>query len=459
MIEDFYGPRAAQSVLWDSYSQTQSREKLDERHFRKIQKLIKFAYENVPFYRELYDKVGIKPEDIRTWDDFYDRVPFTDKPDFMREQSERPPFAMQGLPRPHGHASLMTSGTTGVPLRMVYTRYDEIACAETYASMWWDAGIRAGDSFYFCFAFGPWAGLWAAFWACKRLGGITYSGSGFSTEDRIKQILAFKPTVVLGTPTYLLHMADVAEKIGVDLRQSGVKMLSGGGEPGFTIPVTRQALKEKWGVEKIADIYGIGETVNASVECRANSGGVHLHEWHFHGYAADPNTGFRAAEGEIGELIVTCYRRLGQIFIKYRTHDLVQFEYHPNHGCGWTWAFLPGSVLGRTDFMIVIRGMNVFPTAIENLLGQVDGASHHYEIHIDRESGLDKVTVKVEAKEGVPPESYPEVAGRARETYRANISVGIGVEVLPPGSLPRYELKSKRVFDHRPPEVRRKLER
>jgi phenylacetate-CoA ligase len=459
MIEDFYGPKAAASRYWDPYTQTLPREKLDQRHLRKIQKLIKFAYENTAFYRELYDQAGFKPEDIRTWEDFYQRVPFTDKPNFMAEQEKRPPFAAQGLPREHAHTSLMTSGTTGVPMRMVYSRYDEVAAADLYATIWWDAGIRPGDSFYFCFAFGPWAGLWAAFWACKRFGGIIYSGSGFSTEERIKQIMAFRPSVVLGTPTYLLHMADVAERMGVDLRQSGVKLLSGGGEPGFNIPVTRQALKDKWGVQGIGDIYGLGETVTASVECGADSGGLHLHEWNFHGYSADPDTGQPVGEGQVGELIITCYRRLGQIFIKYRTHDLVQLQHHFDHGCGWSWAFLPGSVLGRTDFMVVIRGINVFPTAIENLLGQVAGASHHYELHITREGGMDRLAVKVEAREDVPSESYPQIAQRAKELYRSNLSLGVEVEVLAPGSLPRYELKSKRIFDHRPPEVRRKLER
>src|SRR3990172_5223239 len=210
----------------------------------------------------------------------------------MKEQAKRPPFAMEALPREHAHVSLMTSGTTGVPMRMVYTRYDEVAAGDLYSTIWWDAGIRPGDSFYFCFAFGPWAGLWAAFWGCKGMGGIVYSGSGFSTEERIKQILAFRPTVVLGTPTYLLYMAEVAEKMGVDLRQAGVKMLSGGGEPGFNVPVTRKVLLEKWGAQRIGDIYGLSETVSACCECSTpDSGGVHLHEWNFHGYAVDPDTG------------------------------------------------------------------------------------------------------------------------------------------------------------------------
>lgn len=460
MIDNFYGPKVSQSKHWDTYSQTLPREELDKRHLRKIQKLIKFAYDNTAFYRELYDKAGFKPEDIRTWEDFHYKVPFADKPDFMREQDARPPIAAPGLPREHQHAFLMTSGTTGSPMRMAYSRYDEVTSGECHALIWWDAGVRAGDSFYFCFTFGPWAALWSAYWGVKRMGGIVYSGASLSTEDPIRQIMTFKPTVVLGTPTYLLHMAEVAEKMAVDLRQAGVKMLAGGGEPGFNVPVTRKVLLEKWGAERTGDIYGLSETVTACCECGSlDSGGLHLHEWHFHGYAVDPETNNPVKEGEAGEHIITAYRRVGQIFIKYRTHDLVQFDYHPDHGCGWSWAFLPGSVLARTDFMVTIRGMNVFPTAIENLLGQVSGASHHYEIHITREEGMDRVLVKFEARDGESADNFGDIARRARDLYHEKLLLGIDVEVLPNGGLPRYDLKSKRIFDHRPKEVRRKLER
>ncbi|MDO8690308.1 MAG: AMP-binding protein [Dehalococcoidia bacterium] len=459
MIDSFYSPKASQSKYWNPYGQTLSRDELDKRHLSKIQKLIKFAYDNTPFYRDLYGKAGFKPEDIRTWDDFHHRVPLVDKPDFMREQDARPPIAMPGLPREHQHAFLMTSGTTGSPMRMAYSRYDEVSSGDLFATAWWDGGVRAGDSYYFCFTFGPWAALWAAYWGTKRLGGIVYSGASLSTEDRIKQILAFKPTVVLGTPTYLLHMAEVAEKMGVDLHQAGVKMLSGGGEPGFNVPVTRRVLLDKWGAERTGDIYGLSETCNACVECgKAGSGGVHVHEWHFHGYAMSPDTLEPVKEGEIGEHIITTYRRIGQIFIKYRTHDLVQFDYHPDHGCGWSWAFLPGAVLARTDFMVIIRGVNVFPTAIENLLGQVPGASHHYEIHIDRVEGLDKILVKFEAKDGETSDNFAGIAARAKALYHEKLSVGVDVEVIHPGALPRYDLKAKRMFDHRPKDVLRKLE-
>ncbi len=457
MIRPFYNSRVAEQTYWDEYWQTMPREKLNEVHFQKIQRLIRFAYQNVPFYRRLYDKAGLKPEDVRTWDDFYHKVPFTDKPDFMTDQQENP-FGIQGLGMEHILQSFQTSGTTGEPLREIYTRYDEYF-SDVWCVGWWDMGIRPGDSFYFAFTFGPWIAFWAAYWGCRHINGTVYSGASLSTEDRIRHILKVRPTVVVGTPTYLLHMLQVAKGIGVDLRESSVRFLTGAGEPGLNLPATRKLLTDGWGVDHICDAYGVGEGGFVGTECRAHPGGTHIFEKHHHCYTADPETGEPLAEGQVGENIATCYHRSGQIFIKYRTHDLVERHENFDHGCGWTWAYYPGTVLGRSDFMVTIRGMNVYPTAVETLLSQVAGASHHYELHITREEGMDRLSVKLEAQEGISPSEFPDIAQRARQTYRTNLSISVEVEVVQPGTLPRYELKSKRFFDHRPVEERRKLDR
>lgn len=450
-------PRLAERRYWDEHWQTMPRERLDEIHLRKIQKLIKFAYDGTPFYRRLYEGAGIKPEDIRTWEDFYHRVPFTDKPDFMTDQEGRP-FAAQALALDHVLHSFQTSGTTGVPLREIYTRYDE-NFSDIWCAGWWDMGVRPEDSFYFCFTFGPWIAFWAAYWACRHMNSTVYSGAGLSTEDRIRHILTLRPTVVVGTPTYLLHMVQVAQTMGIDLRGTSVKYLTGAGEPGLNLPATRRALAEGWGVDHICDAYGVGEAGFVGIECGVHPGGTHIFEKHHHSYTADPETGEPVPEGRVGENIATAYHRSGQIFIKYRTHDLVERHEHFDHGCGWTWAYYPGTVLGRSDFMVTIRGVNVYPTAVESVLGQVSGSSHHYEMHITRVEGMDRLAVRLEAQEGIPPGDFPTIADRARQAYRTAMGIGVAVEVLAPGSLPRYELKSRRFFDHRPEEVRRKLER
>ncbi|MDO8690100.1 MAG: phenylacetate--CoA ligase family protein [Dehalococcoidia bacterium] len=458
MVRSFVYPKAAGQRYWNEYLQTMPREKLDELHLKRIQRLIKFAYDNSAMYRRLYDKAGLKPEDVRTWDDFHHKVPFTDKPDYMADQ-ELSFFAGEALPPEYRQYYFQTTGTTGQPLREHFTSFDTVRMADAFCYGYWDNGVRPGDSFYFAFNWGTWIGLWSVYWGCLRMNCTVYSGGGLSTEERIKAIISLKPKVVVGTPTYLLHMITLARAMGLDLRESGVRVLSGGGEPGFNVGATRQALLAGWGAEKAVDFVGIGELNIVHPECGANPGGVHAAEDVFHSFSVDPESGDVTPDGQVGENVITTYSHSSQVFIKYRTHDLVERHEHADHGCGWTWAYYPGTVLGRADFMVIIRGVNVYPTAVENLLGQVEGVTHYYELHITREEGMDRMLVKVEAREDIPSDQYADLTEKVSRMYRDVLGVRLEAEVLAPNTLPRYELKSKKIFDHRPPEVRRKLER
>ncbi|MDP2660489.1 MAG: AMP-binding protein, partial [Dehalococcoidia bacterium] len=410
MLRSTVSVKASQSRYWDERWQTMPREELDREHLQRIQRLIKYAHDNIPLYRRLYDGVGLKPEDVRTWEDFFHKVPFTDKKEFLADQADRP-YGGQGVELEHGLHIFQTTGTTGTPLREIISRYDEYSLAEPILAEMWDLGIRPGDSVYYCFHFGIWVGLWAFYWCARRLGLQVLSGGGLGSEDRVRHIMTLKPTMVLATPTYALHLADVAKGMGVDLREAGVKYLIGGGEPGFGVEATRRALTERWGPQVvISETYGIGECMFAGVECNEHPGGVHVPEKTCHAYSADPETGEKVGEGQVGENVVTSLMRGAQVFIKYRSHDLVERYDHFDHGCGWTWAFLKGGVLGRTDNMIVIRGVNVYPSAVEDLLGQVAGTTSYYEMHVTREEGMDRLKVKVEASDDVESGQYADVA-------------------------------------------------
>ena len=458
MVQSFYNPSAAASRFWNPYTQTMPREQLDAWHLRRIQLLIKHAYDNTPFYRRLYDQKGVKPEDIRTWDDYYHKIPFTDKPYYVQDQ-EGKDYGVAALPKEYFAYDFRTTGTTGVPLREVFSLFDMARLGDQYLWGLWDSGARPGDSIYFCFDFGFWIGFWGLFHGMRRYGLTCISGAGLSSQDRIKQILALRPAVVTGTPTYFLHMADVSQQMGLDLREAGVRVLVAGGEAGFNIPATRKAVVEVWGCESALDLYGIGELGLVNNECGAHPGGVHMSEDGCHSYSTDPKSGEPVGEGQVGENVITSFTHTTQPFIKYKTHDMVRRYKEFDHGCGWTWDYLEGGVLGRSDFMVVIRGVNVYPTAVENLLGQVKGLSHYHELHVSRESGMDRMLVKVEAETGVPVDTYPEFRQRTEAMYRDIMGLRLEVEVTAPGSLPRYQLKSTRVFDHRPKEVRRELER
>ena len=435
--------------FWNKLTQTASREVLDERHLVRIRHMVGWAYENSPLHRRIYDDAGVKPADIRTWDDYHHRLPFTDKPDYLQDQEAQPSgVGGTALSQEHWQQYFHTTGTTGRFLNEVFTQYEMQKAGTQYCYGLWDHGVRPGDSMYFCFNWGSWIGLWSFYWGARDLGLKVISGGGLSTLERVEQIRKHKPTVVVATPTYLLHLADVALENGLDLRDSGVAMVAGGGEAGLSISATRARVSERWNVaERIMDAYGVGEALFIGQACRDAGGGVHVIEDMTHSYVVDPESGEPTAAGEIGEHVLTSYGRFAQPFIKYRTHDLVRLEDGSSHGCGWTFGFMPGVVLGRADFMVTIRGVNVYPTAVENLLGDIQGLSNHYELHITREdSGYDRMLVKVEATATVP---HPSLEAALNEHLRKSIGVRLETEILPAEALPRYELKSKRIFDHR----------
>lgn len=447
--------RSMASPLYDPYWQAMPREELDAYHLQQIKKMIRFAYERVPFYRQLYQDAGLRPEHVKTWDDFYQHVPILDKPMISQDQVEyQRQFGFEALPPTYRRWFHRTSGTTGTPLNEVVCGYDRMVGAyDCWTWGWWDVGLRPGDSIYFPFSYGTFIGFWSANFAAERMGLTVIPGGGLSTEQRIQQILDLRPSCVCGTPTYLLHIIHVARGKGIDLRTAGVKVLTMAGESGGNVPSLRQALRDGWGNCEICDIYGISELIFGSAECRRSSQGkvlgVHTIERYCHTYSADPESFEPIFEdGVVGENIVTVYR-LSQPLIKYRSHDLVRLYRHHEHGCGWTWTFLEGGVLGRTDFMVTVRGVNVYPTAVENLLGQVRGLSPYYELHIDRVAGNDRMTAVIEADVQATEGEYEQMKAAAERLLASKIGVSIRVQVQPAGSLPRYELKSKKIIDHR----------
>jgi phenylacetate-CoA ligase len=440
---------------WNRSTQTAPREVLDRRHLERIRVLIAWAYEHSPLHRRLYDAAGVKPSDIQTWDDFHRRLPFTDKPQYLAHQDED---GIGGLavPREDLLQFFHTTGTTGRFLNEVFTEYEMHKGGSQICYGLWDHGVRRGDSMYLSFDFGMWIGLWTFYWAARNMGLQVISGGGMRGVDRVRQILEHRPTIVTGTPTYLLHLAALAREAGLDVRKAGVRVLTGGGEPGFSVPVTRERLMEEWGVEHAFDCYGIGEALFCAASCREWAGGVHVNEDTFHSYVVDPETGETLNDPEaVGEHVITGFVHLSQPIIKYRTHDLVRMNRQPDHGCGWTWAHLPGVVLGRTDFMVVIRGVNVYPTAVENLIGSVPGLTNHYELHVTRSNGMDRMLVRAETAESSV--DLEVTTGHLAAALRESLGVRLEAEAVAPGTLPRYELKTKRIFDHRSPDERPRM--
>jgi len=440
--------------FWNPYMQTMPRTELDRLHLKKLQTLIEFAYHRTPMYRTLLDRHKVKPAEIRTMDDFVKRLPFIDKKDVLDAQASGPPFGdALAISEDFFLQRFATSGSTGTPLHIPLTYYSSVLWGESWMPIFWGIGLRARHSFYFPFHWGIFAAFWSAYFGVRRLGGTVVSGGGLDSKARIQQILQYCPDVVLATPTYVLYLAEVAREMGVDLRKTSVSYVITAGEPGPSIPGTRRAIEEAWGA-KAYELYGVAELGPTNPGCPLQ-GGVHLGEEWYHALVVD-ESGNPVPYGEVGEHIVTSYIQHGQPLIKYRTHDLVRWTDEPC-GCGTTWLYYPGGVLGRTDHMIIVKGINVYPTAVEALLHRVSGLAEHYELHVARESANDHVVVKVEARPETPADRYPALKREAEGILKSVIGVTIGIDIQAPGSLPRYELKAKRFFDHRPAEHRWQL--
>lgn len=448
--------------FWNEHAETMPREQIDASQFAKLQALLRYAYEHSPYYRARWDQLGLQPGDVRSLADFKTKVPLTEKADVLTRQAEAPPYgpsaALESGALAH-HSQ--TSGTTGQPFRIPFGAYDTERYGEPWIYGWWALGVRPSDSFYFAFNFGPYAGFWSAYWGVRRLGAKVISGGGADTEGHVKAILTDCPTVLLATPSYALRIAEQARKMGVDLAGSSIRLVYVTGEPGpFSLDAVRDRLEAEYGAVA-GEHLGVAELDAIAFACPGRRG-VHLDELNDFSWSRDPVTGVEVGDGEVGEHVITTFVNSAQPLINYNTHDLVRaWRQVIPCGCGRTWAYLDGVVLGRSDQMVTVRGTNVYPTAVENLVYQVPGVSEHFQLVLSHNdsSGMDEVTVRLEPVEVLVGSDRESLALAVANTLHDHIGLRMAVELVEPGALPRSDLKAKRIVDQRPAEVRRELER
>ncbi|GJE00694.1 phenylacetate--CoA ligase PaaK [Methylobacterium isbiliense] len=401
---------------------------------------LRHAYENVPHYRAAFDAAGVHPSDFRDLPDLA-RFPFTSKADLR----DNYPFGLFAVPRERVARLHASSGTTGKPTVVGYTKADLDVWAEAVARSIRAAGGRPGMSVHIAYGYGLFTGGLGAHYGAERLGCTVIPVSGGMTERQVQLIQDFKPDIIMVTPSYMLAILDEFRKQGLDPRASSLKIGIFGAEPWTN--AMRQEIEEAFDLHAV-DIYGLSEVMGPGVasECVETKDGLHIWEDHFYPEVIDPATGAVLPDGERGELVFTSLTKEAMPVIRYRTRDLTRL--------------LPGTarsmrrmekVTGRSDDMMIVRGVNVFPSQIEEAILKVPALSAHYQIVLTREARLDAMTVTVEIRpDADAPEVREAAGGRLAHLIKDTIGVTASVAVLDPEAIERSLGKAKRVIDRRP---------
>ncbi|MCL3992615.1 phenylacetate--CoA ligase family protein [Streptomyces lavenduligriseus] len=437
---------------WNPRTEALAREELERLQLAKLRRTAQWAAERSPFYRARFEAAGLRPEDLETLSDVR-RLPFTTREEWQASQIEAAPYGTLGtIGVDRAIRVHTTSGTSGrMPLRALDSRKDWSWAAEMWCYGLWGAGVRSTDTAYVAFGYGSFIGFWGLHYGLEKLGALVVPGGAQSTESRVRQIIDFQATVVASTPTYALRMAQEAERLGVDLRGAPVHTLILSGEPAGSIPETKQLIEEAWGARAF-DTAGMTEISTIFMfECAEQPGGAHIIEDHLLEEVVDPVTGEPVGFGELGERVVTSFGRSSLPLLRYRTADLVVRVPGTRCPCGRVFDLYEGGVQGRTDDMKVVRGTNVYMRAVEAIVRGTGGVEE-FQLRIHREGIRDEVTLHVE-----PSAPYEDEGGWrdladliARELAHAHEGLRFHVERAEPGSLPRFELKAKRLVDNRP---------
>ena len=390
------------------------------------------------FYAAKFAGAPIRPETISLAD--LEQLPFTTKQELCADQDAHPPFG-RVLTYPPDRYSRMhqTSGTSGRPLRWLDTPESWDWLLGCWEAIYRIIGLRAGDRLFFAFSFGPFLGFWTAFDAASRLGYLCLAGGGMSSVARLHFLLENEVGVVLCTPTYALRLAEVAAEEGLDLAASTVRALIVAGEPGGSIEPTRRRIETAWGA-RVFDHNGLTEVGAVGVECPENPNGLHLLENDYIVEVIDPQTEQKVEAGREGELVLTNLGRLGSPLIRYRTGDLVKVDPEPCP-CERALVRLKGGILGRTDEMIHLRGNNVYPSALEALLRRFPEVAE-YRVEVDSTGPLAALRIELEPTSSADGQ---EIAERVARAVRDEFLFRAEVKVVEPGSLPRFEMKARRV--------------
>ena len=435
--------RDATSFMFDRAAECMSRAELAVLQLDRLRKMLERAYAKVPHFRSKFDAAEVKPEHLRSLDDLV-RFPFTLKTDLR----DNYPFGMFAVPRKDVLRLHASSGTTGQPTVVGYTRRDLDLWSDLMARSLACAGARPGDIVHNAYGYGLFTGGLGAHYGAERLGCTVVPVSGGGSERQVMLLRDFGADILCATPSYALNIAEVADAMGVDMRKLPVRCGAFGAEPWSE--AMRSSLEMQFGIRAV-DIYGLSEILGPGVACECDTGQNGLHGWedHFLFEIVDPKTLQRLPIGEPGELVITTLSKEALPMIRYRTRDITTLTNEPCV-CGRTHTRIM-RVTGRDDDMLIIRGVNVFPSQIEAFLVGFPDLAPHYQIVLTRDGPLDAVTIEVELVVDAPSDelSLTKKADEIRQHLKSTIGVTCTVDVKRSGAIPRSQGKAVRVKDLR----------
>ncbi|MGX8909741.1 phenylacetate--CoA ligase PaaK [Streptomyces netropsis] len=417
-----------------------SHEELAALQLNRLRSTLRHAYDHVDFYRRSFDAAGVHPEDCRSLADLA-LFPFTTKADLRAEY----PFGMFAVPQAEVRRVHASSGTTGEPTVVGYTERDLDTWADVVARSIRAAGGRPGEKVHVAYGYGLFTGGLGAHYGAERLGCTVIPASGGMTARQVRIIVDFRPEVIMVTPSYMLTLLDEFERQGVDPRSTSLRVGVFGAEPWGE--GMRREIEDRFAIDAV-DIYGLSEVIGPGVaqECVETKDGPHIWEDHFYPEIVDPLTGEPVPEGGHGELVFTSLTKEAMPVVRYRTRDLTRL--------------LPGTarpafrrmekITGRSDDMVILRGVNLFPAQIEEIVLGTPGIAPHFQLRLTREGRLDRLTVRAEARQGATPEQRAAAAVDIVRRVKDGIGVSVAVEIVAPETLERSVGKLKRIVDLRP---------
>ena len=432
---------ATRRAYFEAERETMPRERLAELQLARLNAMLAHAHAHVPFYRERLGAAGVDRHGLRSLDDVA-HLPFTIKADLR----DHYPFGLFAVPTESLARLHASSGTTGKPTVVGYTTRDLETWAALMARSLFAAGARRGDIVHNAYGYGLFTGGLGAHAGAERLGAVVVPVSGGSTERQVQLIVDFGARVLCATPSYALAIAEIAEQQGIDLRRSALRVGLFGAEPWSA--AMRREIESRMGLAAI-DVYGLSEIMGPGVACECEcQAGLHGWEDHFLFEVIDPQSGKPLPEGQAGELVITTLTKEALPMLRYRTRDITSLTTAPCD-CGRTHVRIL-RVTGRNDDMLIIRGVNVYPSQIEAVLIGRPRIAPHYQLVVERRGTLDEVTLEVEASPGVASYEFDAIARDAAHHVKSLVGITVDVRVRHPGDVPRSQGKAVRVRDLRP---------